>query len=1498
MRLLTGKLFILAFSLAACTGEKSDSAAADNDQLVQGGRIAGVQTYTPSKQKTADGTYDPGADASIALWRSLITLPDGWIDASASLSMALIPGGIVASNDLAPLSPMMSFKATLEDGSAVPRATLRHSLTVATIVDRKIDPDTTIALIVLNQGAEDEQGYALPSSELSFTTQADGSTNVSFTTRDTAFAFAIAASTKGLTPAGFAAYPSVPPDNSSFAATSTGVSDEPAEAKLSWTPAEGSRKAYRLSVSYADTYPPAGCTDGAVLDSASITSERLTFPIRSSTDRYIAPALTDGALAKFRLCSLNGRTPPDASDGVTIEWQLPARVRVALSGTPAAHSNVAALAVAVSADGLTDYQYALAASETDCASATYSAWIAAGTPISDTISDGDKTLCVLGRKGTSNVQVIATMHSWNQDLTPPAAFSLATITTPSQTTAPAISWSVASGASTYHMIVASDASCASPVQEGDVTTELFQTTALADGTYYACVVAADLAGNQTPASNTALPFVVDTTPPVFTALPLLPDAADGWINAAEHAVAQDLAGPLSGSAYTGAAYALTTAATSCDAALTYGVMPQQNDAGLGSDAAYKICARLVDAAANTTYGASSTFQRKVTAPLFVLAALANDAADNYINATEHGGTLDLASAAAGTSFDTAAYVLVAAATTCDNSLTYGSVPKENSATLTSDGSYKVCVKLSDTAANPPAFGESAPFDFDATPPTFTSIDFQNGAADGYVNIADHASSAAVGGALVAAGHATAAYALVTNATACTPSVVYGSMPLLNSTVFSGDGLYKICVKLSDTAGNNAYFASAGTVALDLTAPSFIGVALAGDALDTYLNATERGDATAIVAAATGAGFDSVGYAVVSAATTCDNSLTYGSIPLANDAGLSGDASYKVCVQMQDAAGNNAAYGSSSSVTVDTTPPVLNSVSATNGDGSYRDADVIGITLTYNEAVTVAGGTPTLLLETGATDASASYTSGTGTTSLTFNYTVQAADSSADLTTNAVPPQLALNAATITDAAGNSAALDVGAATSLATNKNIVIDNDPPSVFALVTPTSASTITDNTPTATWSDPGDATSFDVKVDDTSGCVSPLQSYSAVAGTSQAITTLANGVYYICVTARDNAGNTTAASNDNLTFTVSTGVWTTLASGSAPTDRRGARAVYNTVAGRVLIWGGEGAGPTYLNTGAALDPATNNWTPIDASDGDKPSGRIDFTATWTGTKMLIWGGYDGTSVVNSGALYLPVGDSWDPIAAGSAPTARRAHSAVWDSVNARVIIFGGNNGAAAVDTGAAYDPAGNSWTTLDISEGDHAAAREQHTAVWAGSKMLVWGGIDAGTALNSGAIYDPAGGAGTIWTPITTTGAPAARHGHVAFWDETSLRMIIFGGHAQGGAALNDGGIYDPALDSWTALAAADAPSARFAAAAVWDNGGQRLLIFGGDSGSAAIASGAALQMPGNLWSIPALSSSGAPSARYDAAAVWTGTKMVVFGGFDGTGMAAGGAMLTPP
>ena len=87
----------------------------------------------------------------------------------------------------------------------------------------------------------------------------------------------------------------------------------------------------------------------------------------------------------------------------------------------------------------------------------------------------------------------------------------------------------------------------------------------------------------------------------------------------------------------------------------------------------------------------------------------------------------------------------------------------------------------------------------------------------------------------------------------------------------------------------------------------------------------------------------------------------------------------------------------------------------NGNGDLNAGHVVTLTVTLSEAVTVAGGAPTLALNSGGT---ASYVGGSGTDTLTFSYTVAAGQDTGDLAVSS----FSLNGATVQGTSGDNADL--------------------------------------------------------------------------------------------------------------------------------------------------------------------------------------------------------------------------------------------------------------------------------------------------------------------------------------------------------------------------------------------------------------------------------------------------------------------------------------------
>lgn len=114
------------------------------------------------------------------------------------------------------------------------------------------------------------------------------------------------------------------------------------------------------------------------------------------------------------------------------------------------------------------------------------------------------------------------------------------------------------------------------------------------------------------------------------------------------------------------------------------------------------------------------------------------------------------------------------------------------------------------------------------------------------------------------------------------------------------------------------------------------------------------------------------------------------------------------------------------------------LSATTANGSYNAGDVIALTATTSEPV-VAGSNITVTVETGGTDRTATLTAAANGTTLTGNYTVQAGDTSADLSVTSFT--IGANTEDLSGNAMTSTALPGGQ--NLSDNKALVIDTTSP-----------------------------------------------------------------------------------------------------------------------------------------------------------------------------------------------------------------------------------------------------------------------------------------------------------------------------------------------------------------------------------------------------------------------------------------------------------------------
>lgn len=360
-----------------------------------------------------------------------------------------------------------------------------------------------------------------------------------------------------------------------------------------------------------------------------------------------------------------------------------------------------------------------------------------------------------------------------------------------------------------------------------------------------------------------------------------------------------------------------------------------------------------------------------------------------------------------------------------------------------------------------------------------------------------------------------------------------------------------------------------------------------------------------------------------------------------------------------------------------------------------------------------------------------------------------------------------------------------------------------------------------------------------------------------------------------------------------------WTQLSpAGGLPSPRLAHSAVYDSATNRMIVFGGEVAqatppalivvNETWVLSNANGAGGTPVWTLLSTAGGP-PSVRWAASVVYDSAtnRMIVFGGQT-TAAGSGGGLNTTVNDLWvlsnangiggtpawtqlSPL--GTPPSARAGAGAVYDPAANRMIIFGGNSPALATGDGGGNDvwvlsnanglgspPA---WTQLLPTRfvPGVPSPRIGNSAVYdpASHRLIVFGGETASSP--TGPLFDvndiwvlsnATGLGGTpAWTQLFPTGPPpSARVAHTAVYDQASNRMIIFGGTTGTTEPtvtippINDVWVVSNATGlggtpAWTQLFPTGGPPlGRLAHTAIYDPAANRMVAFGGVAFSGGI------------------------------------------------------------
>ena len=567
----------------------------------------------------------------------------------------------------------------------------------------------------------------------------------------------------------------------------------------------------------------------------------------------------------------------------------------------------------------------------------------------------------------------------------------------------------------------------------------------------------DLAGNVAIATGVTA-YVLDTTAPVLT-VSAVALSADTGTNATDHitkTAAQTITATLSAALTTGDIVegSLDNGTTwiNVTSMVTGTAISWANATLVGNS---NIVFRVTDLAGNNGSPSGTTAYVLDTTPSALTVSAVTLSADTGTSTTDHNTK---------TAAQTITATLSAALTTgevlegsLDNGTTWTPITGMVSGTTitwtgaTLAGSSSIEFRITDVAGNVAAATGTTAYVLDITAPAQTvsavalSADTGTSTTDHNTKTAAQTITATLSAALTTGDVLEGS---LDNGSTWTPltSMVSGTTITWTGVTLAGSS--NIAFRVTDLAGNVGSPSGVTAYVLDTTAPVPSVTAVAFSA-DTGISGTDHLTKTAAqtITATLGAS--------LATGDVLEGSLNNGGswVPITNM--VSGTAiswtgatlvgSSSVVFRVTDLAGNVSANTGATSYILDSSAPVVSSVtvSGSNGAATLVAGDHVLVSAVMSEAVDVTG-IPTygITLDSGAH--LASYVSGTGTNTLVFSYTVAAGDS--DLSggvTASVGALLASGANAIADHAGNLADLTVAA---IAASANTVhVDTSAPTV---------------------------------------------------------------------------------------------------------------------------------------------------------------------------------------------------------------------------------------------------------------------------------------------------------------------------------------------------------------------------------------------------------------------------------------------------------------------
>lgn len=274
------------------------------------------------------------------------------------------------------------------------------------------------------------------------------------------------------------------------------------------------------------------------------------------------------------------------------------------------------------------------------------------------------------------------------------------------------------------------------------------------------------------------------------------------------------------------------------------------------------------------------------------------------------------------------------------------------------------------------------------------------------------------------------------------------------------------------------------------------------------------------------------------------------------------------------------------------------------------------------------------------------------------------------------------------------------------------------------------------------------------------------------------------------------------------------------------------YDPARNQSLVFGGHDHLDSTLGDTWLYD-ASSGWTQKNTSTA--PAARYGHEMVWIGDKYLLFGGKNAQGqYLNDTWIYDVALNTWTYVVTASSPDARAYFAMAYSSAQAKVVLFGGQgpDGMTVPDFTWIFDVAASSWTKLAPSP--HPSFRQGCSMAYdsLNQRVILFGGRENGWLEED--LFDDTWvfNAGSLtWEEKNPPSSPPARADAAMLFDAEHNQIVMFGGRNPQTFYLSDTYFYDYVKNRWLSFAVPTSPAGRYGHKMIYNTTSQDGHILGG-------------------------------------------------------------------